>query len=156
MSTDSGWAIHARWVVVEGKAHRPDPARSHTAMCGHAFDPADAILRKPPRNVLFCLVCHNLVRLARQQMEARSGSGSYVVDAPSAGTGSSAGIDYQATEDADRRRARSLRAALAAERRIREKRRAADAADRQARSAERGNSVRTVGGGLPTLGKHHR
>ena len=161
MSSGEAWARYARWVVIDGLAHRPDPERVGATFCGCNFGTTVSILRRPPRKLPSCRHCHDCVRAARRQAETASVR-TDIEDSRVVGSrrgkpkSASPSLLIAESVDSSDLSGEGLRAALARERRQRARMQAAEAADRRASAADRSSSIQTVQGGLPTLGRHHR
>lgn len=110
-------------------------------MCGRKLDPVAPKFTARPRSVPACGKCGALVAVARRQDERATG---VTARRNKAGKGKS------------RKAELSLKQQIARQRRASRAARRAEEADRLDRQRGQGSSIRTVSGGLPTLGRHHR
>lgn len=138
---------YAKWIVIAGIGHRPNPLGQSVTMCGERPGALARITSKPPRGVRHCLRCRELVRAARI-----IGQRAVLTDAVLPATRTEA-VEPPTSLTAAQLR---LMQELATERAARKKRQTAEIADRRSRGGTQSNSVRSVSGGLPGLGRRHR
>jgi ATPase subunit of ABC transporter with duplicated ATPase domains len=132
----------------EPKVHQPDPADSGRAMCGRILDLAAPTLVARPPSVPRCRKCREQVRKCREQVHAARKKRQKEIEAIAGPSRSTKKKSRKAQLSQEQQIARQRRASRAAQR--------AEAADRMDRQREQSSSIRTVSGGLPTLGRRHR
>lgn len=110
-------------------------------MCGRKLDPVAPKFAARPRSVPACGKCGALVAVARKQVEKATGV---------------AARRNKVGRAKSRKEELSLEQQIALQRRASRAAGRADEADRLDRQRGQEPSIRTVSGGLPTLGRHHR